>query len=57
MALVRIFQNISLEVSGNDFDLTTNVNKKNLKFKDIGLNEIFQFRKFQKKNKTCCTFI
>ena len=26
------FKNISLEVSGNDFNLTTNVNKKKLKF-------------------------
>ncbi len=27
-----IFENISLEISGNDFNLTTNVNKKKLKF-------------------------
>ena len=26
------FKNISLSVSGNDFNLTTNVNKKKLKF-------------------------
>ena len=26
------FENISLEASGNDFNLTTRVNKKNLKF-------------------------
>ena len=27
------FENISLEISGNDFNLTTNVNKKNSNFK------------------------
>ena len=26
------FKNISLEVSGNDFNLTTNVNKEKVKF-------------------------
>ena len=27
------FKNVSLEISGNDFNLTTNVNKKNSNFK------------------------
>ena len=30
--LMPFFENISLEVSGNDFNLTTNVNKIKLKF-------------------------
>ena len=29
---MAFFENISLEVSGNDFNLTTNVNKIKLKF-------------------------
>ena len=29
---LKFFENISLEASGNDFNLTTNVNKKKLKF-------------------------
>ena len=37
-----IFKNISLEISGNDFNLTTNVNKKNSNFKSQIPNLKFQ---------------